>query len=205
MFLVGNVNVENLLFDSEGVTKPISISFNLPRKSVKRRKLKVKYFGFHAGLSEDNPDHVLGRYFVDAGDSKRKYYSWRLPIGEIQMEVFAQGDSVTHENVGTHYYSKDDTSKNTNVLRYATTKACDATRLDGGNNILENLTRRPLPMLRGHSEMCDVGVGFVETNADQLDVRLTLIPDEIDPVDAATDSFEKNIRMDSISFVLELV
>jgi hypothetical protein len=205
MFLVGNVNVENLVFDSVGVTDPLSISFTLPRKSVKRRKLKVKYFGYHAGLSEDNPDHVERRYFVEVGDVKRKYYSWRLPIGEIQMEVFSHGDSITHENVGVHHYSNDGSSKNTNLLRYATTKACEAQSVDGVGVVLKNNATRPMPLLRGHSEVCDVSVGFVETNADQVDVRLTLIPDEIDPVDVATDSFEKNIRMDSISFVLELV
>jgi hypothetical protein len=60
-------------------------------------------------------------------------------------------------------------------------------------------------MARGHKEMCDVSVGFVEANTDQMVVKLKVIPDEIDPVDVTTDSFEKNVRMDSISFVLELV
>lgn len=207
MFLVGNVNVENLLYTSVGVAEPLSLFFNLPRKTQKRRKLKVKYFGFHAGVSADNPNIPANRHGFLVFSATQRFYSWRLPVGEVQMEILAQGDSISHENVGVHHYSDTDESRNTNRLRYITSQACEAQVYNavGGRTIIENHTTQPSPWLRGHSEMSEVSVGFVETNTDQLEVRLTVLPDETEPVDTLLHSFEPNVRMDSISFVLELV
>ena len=213
MLLLGNVNVENLLFDSEGITQPISVFFELPKKSRTRRKLKVKYFGFHAGITPDNPDTTTAQFFYDLDDSvKRRYYSWRLPVGEVRLDVLAQGSSISHENVSTHRLSESGTDRNLNSLRFATTKSCDAQEnedaldINDPDKIKENDSSDPSPLLRGHSEMCDITFGFVETNVDQLEARLVVIPDEVDrDADPVAVSGDPNVRMDSISFVLELV
>lgn len=203
MFLVGNVNVENLALDSVGVKEPISVFFDLPRKSRSRRKLRVKYFGFHSGVSADHP--FVG-FKLEEGDTARsKFYRWRLPVGEIQMHLFAGGDPISSENVGTFHYSASGNDRNTNMVRYLTSKSCDALEYDGDEAVKENKSLLPLPVLRGHSEMSDMHAGYVEPNASQIEARFTLIPDEVNFTDPADHSFEPNIRMDTISFVLELV
>lgn len=208
MYLVGNVNIENLLFDSVGVTSPVIVPFHLPQKARSRRKLKLKYFGFHSGPSADNPDLALGdngKFFFTTGDVKRKYYSWRLPVGEVRMEVIAQGSNITHENVGTKFISESSQIENNSSLIFETSKSCDALEQTAGNIPVENVALKPAPIYRGHSEMSDLTIGFIETYVDQMEIRLTVIPSETDPSDVSTDSFETNVRLDTISFVLELV
>jgi len=200
MLLIGNVNVENLSHDSLGVAAPIKVSFTLPRDIRKRHKLKLKHFGFHSGIPTSNASYASRDYAWTYFSLPWTQLALTKKVKEVQMSFLADGDDVMHDNVSTRFAETDNnlgssTSKNVNYVSFFTTKkAVVLSRINDDTQPNEP----SVTAFDGYQEFSDITVGMIETNANHLDVYLKVIG-------ARFQTDIPNVRMDTISFILELV
>ena len=206
---MANINFENLTFDAQGMVGDTEVPFLLPRRLQRRTLLKLKYFGYHSGLSADHED-AGGNTFsaTNLEDQKRKEYQWRGMVKEVNMKVLADGVNIMHENVSSHY--RDDVDKasfnsveNREFLSFPISKDIQAPYVSGGV-IQENNVIRPLPVARGHSQFYDIGIGHVEENVSEIKIVLSALSISLEGISPLTHSQEPNVRMDTISILLEL-
>lgn len=206
MWLIGNVNVENTARESVGILGEVRIPFELPRKARGRRRIKIRYVGYHAGafLSKIQSHMYEANSTAEAAD-----YIWRSGIRELRVRVLADGVNVMHDSVGwrsvRYLNGKDiETEHATDYLTYPATQATDAMSHNGTDQ-LENSFFQPFPVHRGHHQMQDISLGFVEEHVSKLEVVLTAEHISAFAVSTNRYSHEPNVRMDTISIVLELV
>jgi len=208
MLLVGNINYENLSFDSEGMLGETEVSFILPRRLARRSILKLKYFGYHAGLSKDNDDFGGVTFDVDSSDTGDQIqYLWRGVVKEIQMRVFTGDKNIMGDNVGTHYIDDVDETifnsvENVDFISFPISKEIVSAFTFFGN-ILDNNAEFPLNVGRGHSQFYNTGLGHVEESTSKITVALSALP-VVMTASTTVHSFEPNVKMDTISFILEL-
>jgi len=211
MYLIGNVNFENLTYDAKGMLGEVEVKLVLPRILRNRTRLKLKYFGYHAGLAADNPDYVAGVFSLDENAFPSKYqdYVYRHHVKEIQMRVFDDEGSIMHDNVISHIVDDVngmtvDDSKHVDYISFPATKECQAQHLQGATEVANNFAN-PASVIRGYSKMHDLELGFVEASSSFVNVKLTALPLAYDDaLVASVVSGEPNVRMDSVSFVMEL-
>jgi len=209
MLLVGNINYENLSFDSEGMLGETEVSFILPRRLARRSLLKLKYFGYHAGLSVDNTDFGGVEFDVSNIDvTAQIHHVWRGVVKEVQMRVFTGDKNIMSENVSTHYVDDDDktvfnSEENIDFISFPISKEILSAFTSGGT-ILVNETNFSLNVGRGHSQFYNTGLGHVEESTSKITVALSALPVVMEGVSPTVHSFEANIKMDTISFILEL-
>lgn len=208
MYLIGNVNVENLTFDSTGLVDPERVEFVLPSRLRGRHQLRVKYFGYHSGTPYDLVDTQLER--DDADRAAMAPYAWRGSLKEVRMGVEVDGSNIMRDSVVRKRASNlNDTvveaEYSVDYLTYPAVKQTDALRHDGVSALVNNNTFLPLAVHRGYSKLQDIGLGFVEENASKIDVIITAENLSMKDASTAAVSGERNVRMDTISFVLELL
>ena len=202
MWLVGKLDVENKLFDDTGMVGRTMLSFILPHRLRRRHKLKVRYFGFHSGMSEDNPKKN-GLKEVNVGDTATLvFFQHRHPVAEMRLRVKANGDDIMHDNTSSHFVDRKNTIQNTDYISYPTTKVGMAL-MNTGIAAVDNDWSLPLPTGFGSSTMQNLTIGHVEENASQIDVILEAVAYETEG--NANTSSEPNVRMDSVTVVLQLV
>lgn len=205
MLLVGNVNVENLTRESEGVVGTIRIPFILARRLKRRSRVRLRYFGYHAGafLTEIQ----VRQYEGNIGDEKADY-EWRGACSEVRMRVEADGVSIMHDNTmvrsarfrdGVAQESEDVVDS----LVFPATLATDAMN-HSGNAAVQNDVLRPMAVHRAHHALSETTLGFIDPNVSTLEVLLSAdhLPSPTNTI--ARYSFEPNVRMDTLSVVLEL-
>jgi hypothetical protein len=207
MLLVGNINFDNLTYDAKGMVGETEVSFVLPQRLHRRSLLKLKYFGYHAGISADNNDASSLEYAVASNDATgRTQYMWRGAVKEVNMRIAGDGVNIMHGNVSTHY--RDDVDKerfnsveNKDYISFPVSKEVLAASIVS-NAINENNPSKPIPVARGHSQFYDMGLGYVEESTSEIKVSLHALHVFIDELSRF--SQEMNVRMDTISFILEL-
>ena len=209
MWLIGKINIDNTLRDSEGIVGTTKLVFDLPRKLRRRHKVKVRYFGFHSGVSGDNLDITqqtdsAKRTFRSEEDNnnRQRYYQFRHFPSELRMEVKVDGMNISHDNVGTMTRG-DGSVENVEYIRYPTTKVSSSMMHTNDTFALENSLNRPLPHGHGASEMQDFGLGYVDTTTSRIEVCLNAAGYEIK--NNPNFSNEPNVRMDTITVVLQLL
>lgn len=208
MLLYSNVNFDNSTFDSTGMVGDTVIHFTLPKRLDKRSSIYLKYFGYHAGVSQDNVDATDLRYVVDLSDfPKREQYQYRGVVKEVSMKVFANNVNVMHENVGSVYVDDEngmtiEDTRTKESLSFAVHKEAHAIVLSGGVPQDVN-ANNSYPAIRGYSQCHDLKLGDVETNVNEIKVVLNASSIDMSAA-AAHNSNEPNIRMDTMSLVLEL-
>lgn len=210
MWLVGNVNVENVARESVGMLGELRIPFVLPRRLKRRHKVKVRYVGYHAGSFLARIQ--LNNYEVSTKD-ERADNGWRSCIKEMRMRIEADGTDIMHENSMVRYVRFQDeravnSTENTNFLCFPATFATEAAEQSGGV-VLINSIYRPMATHRSHHQLEDFGVGFIDPSTSKLEIVLTAEHQKQDFVGFGFRddeySYEPNVRMDTISIVLELV
>lgn len=209
MWLIGKINVDNTLFDSEGILGSASLVFELPRKLRRRHKLKVRYFGHHSGVSGDNPDITqepdtsLRRFKSSTANvGLQTFYQYRHFPSEFRMSVKVDGMDIAHDNVGVRLNGVTGDSENVDYIRYPTTKVSNAT-MKTASETIEDTWERQLPHGYGCSEMQDMGLGHVDTSASKIEVFLT--PKGYEAKNNQNFSNMPNVRMDTVTVVLQLV
>ena len=204
MLLVGNVDVENMTIDS-GILHPIVVSFILPRDLRRDTKLKLKYFGYYSGRydgeTSDNVDST--------GDltTHLQPLTWRYVPQEIQMRIRANGADVLSGNTSVGYVANTiDGFADSGTLDYIPfqrTMQLEAGQSDLGGAI-GNTTAWSVPPVvsSGHNSVYDMNIGVIEKNVTRIDVELKVIHDTTR--NFVYFSFEDKVRIDSISFQLEI-
>jgi hypothetical protein len=141
-------------------------------------------------------------------DAKRAEYMWRGEVKEVNMRVLADGTNIMHGNVSTHY--RDDVDKatfntveNKDYISFPVSKEVLGANTSVGS-ILENEPSRPLPVERGHSQLYDIGLGYIEESVSEVKVKLHALHVNLDGISTLNFSHEPNVKMDTISFILEL-
>jgi hypothetical protein len=206
MWLVGNVNVENTAKESQGILGEVTIPFELPRKARGRRKIKVRYVGYHSGPYLD----IIQQHTYEAvGDVAVSEYVWRSAAKEVRMKVLADGVNVMHDSTGwkhvRHIDSREINAEHPiDYLTYPATQNTDAMKHNGVVQ-LENNPEATRPVHRGHRQLQDITLGFVEEHVSRIEIVLAAEHTSASTVNTARYSHEPNVRMDTISIVLELV
>lgn len=211
MYLIGNANFENLTYDAKGMVGEVEVKLVLPRILRNRARLKLKYFGYHAGLAKDHPDYVSGDFSLDQSTFPTKYqdYVYRHDVKEIQMRVFDDGGSIMRDNVISHIVDDVngmtvDDVKHVDYISFPATKESQAQQLVGTIK-LTNIFAIPVSVIRGYGKTHDLELGFVEASSSFVNVKLTALPLAYDDtIIGSVVSGEPNVRMDSVSFVMEL-
>lgn len=209
MLLIGKINVDNTLKESEGFLGFETLTFVLPNKLKRRHKVKVRYFGFHSGICGDNLDITeitipANRIFRarNTDNTRQSFYQFRKVPSELRMVVKADGTSIMGDNVSTRMIGSSGALGNPEYIRYPTTKVANSAMHDG-NFTIEDSTVRPLPHGYGASEMQDMVLGSVDAFTSRIDVELEAVGYEVK--NNPNFSNEPNVRMDTVSVVLELV
>lgn len=207
MLLIGNVNVENTDVFGEGMKGKHTVSFILPSRLRKRHKLKVKYFGFGAS----HGSHITDRNkSVDVGDNAElESYAYLAPVKEVRMEVRTEESSVMHANTilkSSAYVDNEQQEHeyNVNYLSYPATTATDAIS-HNGSITYPNSPFTPFAVSRGYSQVHNLNIGYAEENTAKIDVVLSAEGVSMVGTSTAFHSFTPNVKMDTISFVLELL
>lgn len=215
MLLVGKIDVENKTQVSEGVTVPIRLSFTLPRRLRKRAILKVKYFGFHSGTyEEDTNSHNLRFYSANKTATNAKRFLFRNSPAEVRLSFRAEGEDIMNDNVGVLRLDRaSDTvdmhdTQGINFIPFRRSKMCEALYREGGVKV-ENgaFDGNPSVGLCGHDELTNLHVGHLEEGVSQIEVIFDVIGAQrvrIDPEHTIYMSPDPNIRMDSMTLMMEL-
>ena len=205
MLLVGNVDVENLTRDS-GVLEPIIVSFVLPRDLRRDTQLRLKYFGYYSGRF----DGLTSANVDTTGDLSLllEPLTWRYVPQEIQMRVRGNGADLLSANTSVGFINQvtpgvSDTGT-IDYIPFQRTMQLEAGQSDGVNAI-GNTTAWEVPPVvsNGHNAVYDMVIGTVQKNVTQIDVELKVIRDTTRDL-ATYFSFEDKVRIDSISFQLEI-
>lgn len=209
MWLIGKINFENALKDDEGMNGVQKLHFVLPSRLRRRHKVKVRYFGFHSGVSADNlditqitipEDRIFRSRHTD--NTRQSPYQHRHFPSELRMSAKADGASIMHDNVGVKMVGKNGHMSGIEYVRYPTTKVSNAT-LHNGNYTLEHDWNRPMPHGYGASEMQDMTLGTIDETVSNLEVCIEAFGYEVK--NNPNFSNESNVRMDTVTVVLQLV
>lgn len=206
MWLIGNANVENVSRTSVGLLGETRISFILPRRLRRRHAIKIRYFGYHSGAFLD----IMQTNEYNANiNGEKEDYGWRSACREVRMKVEVDGVNIMHDSVGVKRVKhmngvQQDATQLTDYLTYPATLSTDAMNHAGGA-VIQNTHQQPYAVHRAHHQAQDITLGFVDTSASKLEVVLTAEHISSITQTAALYSFEPNVRMDTISLVLELL
>ena len=207
MKLVGNATFKNKTKTSTGMVGETEVKFILPRDIRKRQRVKLKYFGYYAGLAEDHPDHISRQYSVNGADAvKIEQYMYRSQVKEVTMKVESDNGSILHASIISSITDdvngfQVDCEQTSDTLSFPCTSETQALVYLGVNQDSLDLGY-PLSVSRGHSKLYDLTLGYVEANASFIVVKLSA--KGLYMQDFSFHSKESNVRMDSISFVLDL-
>jgi len=217
MLLVGKVDIENKTLEAEGVTEPIKIFFDLPRRLRKRTQLRIKYFGFHSGVFKDHDMYTSGDYTLLPGDNAPALF--RNTPSEVRVSFRSQGEDImSYNNEGILKLDKQSDlvvlpieqglnfipfhrSKMAEVL-FADTNSVPKQKKNNGT-----LDGNPAVAFCGHDELTNLHVGDVDEGRDQIEVIFDVIGAQrvrLNPGHETYMSTDPNIRMDSLTIMLEL-
>jgi hypothetical protein len=208
MLLVGNVDVENESQFS-GVDKPITVSFVLPRDLRRDSKLKLKYFAYYMGHWVPATAHLVFDGLLE--DSLLEPFTWRYVPQEIQMRVRGNGADLLSTNTGVGFVNQalpgiSDT-RSIDYIPFQRTMQLEAGQYDIlGAEIIGDTTAWDVPPVtqNGHNSIYDMNIGVVEKNVTTIDVELTVIKDNKRDDSFQWFSGEDKVRLDSISFQIEI-
>ena len=206
MWLIGNVNVENESRDSTGIVGEVRVPFILPRKLKRRRGVKIRYMAFHSGAMKDII--TLNAYDANTVD-ERADLGWRSACREVRVKIVADGANIMHDNAMVKHVKYVDGVEMNSVqtidyITYPATMASEAMSHTGGV-LAQNDTSRPLSVHRSHNQLEDILVGHIDPNVSKLEVVFTAEHQTSNSAPSDRYSHEPNVRMDTISIVLELV
>jgi len=218
MLLIGNVNVENSVVES-GTDQDINLQFELPRTRTGSAKLRLKYFGFHAGVFHAHPHYATRLYTstrVTAANSELaidKDYYWRHVPRSIRVKVSANGNNVLHQN--TIVLEEINNTRETDFMEFGTTKSVLAVPAVDGKWFKEDVEQHHVNKVAfcGTDRLLDIGVGEIDASVERLDVTLSVQRDEwrnvinTGPGILKTQIFsgEQKVRLDTVSIVFELI
>lgn len=210
MRLVGKVHFSNQTKDSDCMRGETEVLFVLPQDLRKRRMLKLKYFGFYASLAEDHPDKISGDYTVENFDDTPKIqeYIYRGQVKQIDMRVESDNGNLLQSNIIDSIVDdvnglQMDVSAEVDFISFPALSETHAFYHDGVSGI-QRPFNLPLSISRGHSKMYDLNLGYIESNANYVKVKLSAKMLTVDGYFGALHNQDSNTVMDSISFVLEL-
>ncbi len=206
MWLIGNVNVENDSRDSTGLLGEVRVPFVLARKLKRRHSIKIRYVAFHSGAMKDLI--TLNAYDASSVD-ERADFGWRSACREVRVKMLADGVNVMHDNTMVKHVKYIDGVEQNSVqtvdyITYPATMASEAMSHTGGV-LAQNNTSRPLGVHRSHHQLEDVIVGHVDPNVSKLEVVFTAEHQTSNSAPTDRYSHESNVRMDTMSVVLELL
>jgi hypothetical protein len=208
MLIVGNIDIDNTSLES-GIENDIRVKFILPRKLRRSSQLFLKYFAFYQGYFEERLLHGIDANVLSTG----KQYLWRYIPHEIQMKVFGNGEDLLADNTLVSHVREvsagvSDT-RTINYLPFQRTMLAEAGVNDVAGPQPNNIPYgHPYSVSSGHQSVYDMKIGTVHDNVSEIEVVLKVLRD-IKRVFIAEESdqfsFEEKVRIDSISFVLELI
>lgn len=207
MLLCGNIDFKNDVYNAEGLNGNVEIPFTLPARLHKRKRLILKYLAFHSGLSWDVVDMQTGIFEVqDTDTSKKMLYQYRGSVKSLDLRVFADGVNIMHTNTSSHFIDDEngmviDDTRNKECLSFYADKISDA-MLHNGADPLDYDVESSLSAFRGHSQLYEITLGEINPNVSEI--KVVFNGKHLAMSNSSEFSFEKNIRMDRISIVLEL-
>jgi hypothetical protein len=141
---------------------------------------------------------------LDSDTATQVFYQHRHPPSEIRVKVKANGDSVMFDNVSSHVIGKIGVEKNIDYVAYPASKVTMSQMVSSVSaDAINNDWSLPLPVGIGSSTMQNMTLGFIDENVSQIEVILEAKAYET--FGNANASSESNIRMDTVTVVLELI